>query len=646
MYYYLVSPIKIVRSDASSFTYSSEERLPTGTIVEIEIGKAKSIGVVLQEVRCPDFEVKAIIKIIEKYPLPIELVQTTAWMSKYYATHQATVWQAILPSGLSKKRRNLNLSTSVISPQKRIKNVFTTEQRTALHTIDNLHSGTILLHGVTGSGKTLVYIEAVERALKEELSSIILVPEIALTSQLVAEFSTHFPNVIVTHSKQTEAQRHAAWRKIISSNDPVVVIGPRSALFMPVQQLGLVVIDECHEPSFKQEQSPRYSALRVASVLANQHRAKLILGSATPAVADYYIAQQSKIPIITMTKPARADTIRPHVTLVDMTNRNNFTQHQFLSDPFLKSLNTALSKDKQALIFHNRRGTASTTLCQNCGWQAGCPRCFVPLTLHADKHKLSCHICGFSTKVPTSCPECHNADIVHKGIGTKRIENELQRLFPNKKIARFDGDTDIKSTVDERYDELKNGDIDIIIGTQVIAKGLDLPHLTMVGVVQADAGLSLPDYSSPERTFQLLAQVVGRVGRSSTPTEVIVQSYQPNHPSITNGLSQNYNEFYQRTISQRQKTNFPPFTYLLKLTCIYKTEAAAIKNAKNLAELLKSHSEKIDIFGPTPAFYERVRDKYRWQIVVKSSRRQYLLELLTLLPPAHWQYELDPISLL
>lgn len=646
MHYYLVSPIKIVRSDASYFTYSSEERLPTGTIVEIEIGKAKSIGVVLQEVRCPDFEVKAIIKNIEKYPLPIELVQTATWMSKYYATHQATVWQAILPSGLSKKRRNLNLSTSVISPQKRIKNVFTTEQRTALHTIDNLHSGTVLLHGVTGSGKTLVYIEAVERALKEELSSIILVPEIALTSQLVAEFSTHFPNVIVTHSKQTEAQRHAAWRKIISSNDPVVVIGPRSALFMPVQQLGLVVIDECHEPSFKQEQSPRYSALRVASVLANQHRAKLILGSATPAVADYYIAQQSKIPIITMTKSARADTIRPHVTLVDMTNRNNFTQHQFLSDPFLKSLNIALSKDKQALIFHNRRGTASTTLCQSCGWQAGCPRCFVPLTLHADKHKLSCHICGFSTKVPTSCPECHNADIVHKGIGTKRIENELQRLFPNKKIARFDGDTDIKSTVDERYDELKSGDIDIIIGTQVIAKGLDLPHLTMVGVVQADAGLSLPDYSSPERTFQLLAQVVGRVGRSSTPTEVIVQSYQPNHPSITNGLSQNYNEFYQRTISQRQKTNFPPFTYLLKLTCVYKTEAAAIKNAKNLAELLKSHSEKIDIFGPTPAFYERVRDTYRWQIVVKSSRRQYLLELLTLLPPAHWQYELDPVSLL
>ncbi len=646
MHYYLVSPTRIVRSDADSFTYSSEDRLLTGTIVAIEIGKINAVGIVLQEVRKPDFDVKPISKIIEDYPLPIELVQTASWMSKYYATHQATVWQTILPSGLSKRRRPINPTASVNSTEKRIKNVFTDEQKAALKTIDGLNYGTILLHGVTGSGKTLVYIEAVKRALEEERSSIILVPEIALTSQLVAEFSAHLPNVIVTHSKQTEAQRHAVWKRIIGSNDPVVVIGPRSALFAPVQQLGLVVIDECHEPSFKQEQSPRYSALRVASILTSQHRGKLILGSATPAVADYYIAKKSNTPIATMKKPARPNTIRPHITLIDMTKRNNFAQHHFLSDSLIESLSKTLSKNKQALIFHNRRGTAATTLCENCGWQAGCPRCFVPLTLHADHHKLSCHICNFSTKVPTSCPECKNANIIHKGIGTKRIENELQRLFPNKKIARFDRDTDAKSTVDERYDELKNGEIDIIIGTQVIAKGLDLPHLRMVGVVQADAGLALPDYSSAERTFQLLAQVIGRVGRSSVSTEVVVQSYQPNHPSITNGLSQDYSEFYDRTISQRQKTNFPPFAYLLKLTCIYKTEAAAIKNSKKLADLLKTKSNNIEILGPTPAFYERLRDTYRWQIVIKSPRRQELLNLLEFLPSTHWQYELDPVSLL
>ena len=361
MHYYLVSPTRIVRADASSFTYSSEERLPTGMIVAIEIGKINAIGVVLQEVRQPDFEVKPISKIVEEYPLPIELVQTAIWMSKYYATHQATVWQAILPSGLSKKRRSINQSTSVNQAENRTKNVFTDEQKSALQAIENLHSGTALLHGVTGSGKTLVYIEAAKQTLKEERSAIILVPEIALTSQLVAEFSAHLPNVIVTHSKQTEAQRYAIWKRVISSNDPVAIIGPRSALFMPVQQLGLVVIDECHEPSFKQEQSPRYSALRVASVLTNQYRGKLILGSATPAVADYYVAKKSNTPIITMTKPARPDTVRPNVTLVDMTKRNNFTQHQFISDSLLKSINTALSKNEHGLIFHNRRGTASIT---------------------------------------------------------------------------------------------------------------------------------------------------------------------------------------------------------------------------------------------------------------------------------------------
>ncbi|TWP15697.1 primosomal protein N', partial [TM7 phylum sp. oral taxon 353] len=454
------------------------------------------------------------------------------------------------------------------------------------------------------------------------------------------------PKIILTHSKQTEAQRHAAWKEIINSNDPVIVIGPRSALFAPVQQLGLIVIDECHEPSFKQEQSPRYSALRAASVLARQHNAKLILGSATPAVADYYLAKHSNSAIASMNTPARTDAVKPSITLVDMTKRQNFSEHQFLSNPLLKSLRLALKNNRQALIFHNRRGTAAVTLCESCGWQAGCPRCFVPLTLHADKHQLSCHICSFSTSVPTSCPECHNADIIHKGIGTKRIESELKKLFLNKKIVRFDGDSTPEETVDAQYDKLKNGDIDIIIGTQVIAKGLDLPNLGVVGVVQADAGLLLPDYVAAERTFQLLAQVVGRVGRSHNSTEVIVQTYHPSHPSIVDGLRQNYADFYKRTIAQRQKTNFPPFVYLLKLTCTYKTEKSAVNNAQKIAQLLKAKSPDIEILGPTPAFYERVRDTYRWQIIVKSPQRRQLINLIKYIPPAHWQYELDSISLL
>jgi primosomal protein N' (replication factor Y) len=347
-----------------------------------------------------------------------------------------------------------------------------------------------------------------------------------------------------------------------------------------------------------------------------------------------------------MNRRARQDTAPPVVTLVDMTKRTHFKRHRFLSDKLLEQLEQILAEGNQALIFHNRRGSASTTLCENCGWSAICPRCFVPFTLHADKHQLQCHICGITERVPTSCPECHSADIIHKGIGTKLIESELRKLFPKKVIARFDGDSDTGESVEERYKELYDGTIDLIIGTQVIAKGLDLPKLRAVGVIQADAGLSLPDYSSTERTFQLLAQVVGRVGRSHHATSVIVQSYQPTHPAVVHGLAQNYRDFYTSTLTERQRGGFPPFSYLLKLTCVYKTEAAAIRNAQKLAAELRAHMPDIQILGPTPAFYERQHDTYRWQLVLKSPKRARLIDALTQLPPAGWQFELDPTNLL
>jgi primosomal protein N' (replication factor Y) len=277
-----------------------------------------------------------------------------------------------------------------------------------------------------------------------------------------------------------------------------------------------------------------------------------------------------------------------------------------------------------------------------------CQRCFIPLTLHADKHHLRCHVCGLIDKVPTSCQECGAADIIHKGIGTKLIESELRKLFPDKIIARFDGDSESGESIEQKYKELYDGEIDLIIGTQVIAKGLDLPKLRAVGVIQADSGLSLPDYGSSERTFQLLAQVIGRVGRSHHPTTVIVQSYQPSHPAVVDGLAQDYANFYETALTERERAHFPPFTYLLKLTCVYKTESAAIKNAQKLAAELRSKTVggDIQILGPTPAFYERQRDTYRWQLVLKSPKRAALTAILPHVPPTHWQYELDPISLL
>lgn len=646
MHYYEVAPNQIVRATSPTFTYSSEATLTVGQLVIIEVGKKQLTGMVIRSTAKPRYETKPISSLLDLPPLPAPLVSLALWMSDYYSTHLATVLQTLLPRGLQKNRRKRE-AAPISSLRERTNIVFTVDQQKALDEIDAMTPGSALLHGITGSGKTHVYIEQARRTLEAGRSVIVLVPEIALTSQVVDEFSHHFSDVILTHSKQTEAERHHAWLDALSSTKPRVVIGPRSALFMPLKSVGLIIIDEAHEPSFKQEQSPRYSALRAASVLARATAGKLILGSATPSVADYYLAESSDRPIITMNTRARDNAVKPTVTLIDMTKRPNFKKHRFLSDKLIEKLEQTLTSGSQALIFHNRRGSASTTLCENCGWSAICPRCFVPYTLHADTHQLRCHICGTSERVPTSCPECHSADIIHKGIGTKLIESELQKLFPKKVTARFDGDNETGESVDKRYKELYNGDIDIIVGTQVIAKGLDLPKLRTVGVIQADAGLSLPDYASTERTFQLLAQVIGRVGRSHHKTEVVVQSYQPTHPSVVAGIAQDYASFYSTVLAERKQGRFPPFVHLLKLTCVYKTEATAIKNAQQLATVLRTNlPQTIQILGPTPAFYERQHDTYRWQLILRSTRRADLVKALELLPPTHWQSELDPISLI
>lgn len=646
MKYYEVAPLKIIRAGSDTFTYASNAPMSPGQLVEIEVGTRTVTGLVMSIVSKPNYDTKEIVTSLDCPPLPAHIVRLAVWMGKYYHTPLATVLQTVLPTGLTKKRRE-SKQDNTSHKRERTNFVYTLQQQSAIDIFDSMPSGSAILHGVTGSGKTAVYIELARRTVERGQSAIILVPEIALTSQVVAEFTHHFKNMIVAHSKQTEATRHVAWEKALTSDEPLVIIGPRSALFLPVQNPGLIVIDECHEPSFKQEQAPRYSALRAASKLAEFTGGKLIMGSATPLIADYFLARQSNRPIVIMDKPARTGTAKPDISVVDMTKRANFKKHRFLSDTLIASIEQTFATGKQALIFHNRRGSASTTMCENCGWQAGCGRCYVPLTLHADQHVLRCHICGTTSRVPTNCPVCHHVDIIHKGIGTKLIESELRKLFPDKKILRFDGDTEAHESLDKQYSALYNGDIDLIIGTQVVAKGLDLPNLRTVGVIQADAGLMLPDYSSAERTFQLLAQVIGRVGRSEHATTVIVQSYQPTHPSVVDGVSQNYQEFYERTLALRKHTHFPPYRYLLKLTCIYKTEKAAAGNARKLATLLKQKADDdTTILGPTPAFYERTRDTYRWQLIVKSPKRQSLVSLLEHLPSTHWQYELDPISLL
>ncbi|MDR2524142.1 MAG: primosomal protein N' [Candidatus Nomurabacteria bacterium] len=700
MKFYEVSPYGVVGKDFRVLTYAFDGSLSVGAVVEIPVGRRKFVGVALRAVAQPEFECKQILRVLVERPLPAPLLALHAWLGEFYSTHPSTVWQTMLPAGLNKNRRAVKKSLfSPLNTPERTNYLFTPEQSEAIQKILKMSRGTAILHGRTGSGKTEVYKALAMEAATRGKSSIVLVPEISLTAQLVGEFQRDFANVIVAHSGQTEAERARGWLSALHADEPTVVIGARSALFMPLPDIGLIVVDECHEPSYKQEKAPRYNALRAASVLANKSGARLVLGSATPSIADYFTAVKLDRPIVKMTKLARPGAIKPKTTVVDLTKRAARSKNPIFSRPLLDAMTKTLDAKKQILLFHNRRGTAPVTLCENCGHTLMCPRCFVPLTLHADQHALTCHICAHRQPPPTSCPSCGDANIAHRGIGTKRIEDEVRRLFPEARVRRFDGDNRKGEGVHDLFDELRGGEVDIIIGTQTIAKGLDLPNLALVGIVQADAGLMLPDFSASERTFQLIAQACGRVGRGKNPTEVIVQTFQPDHPAVVHGAAQNYAAFYEFELANRARGHFPPFTHLLKLTNSYKTEKAAITAAQKLCGVIASditpvvtsdtsviasaakqssaakdtpsspgllrrpsapRNDAVDnviaseakqstppkILGPTPAFYERQRDNYRWQIVVRAENRADLQQIAAQIPPAKWQIELDPNSLI
>lgn len=638
MRYYEVVPSRVFRVGSGVLTYSFDGQLKIGTIVRVGVGKNSCVGVILREVEKPTFDTKSL-EVAYDTPLPSHLVKAISWIAQYYAVALPTVLQSTLPRGIDKKRRGKTTENILKTGTEDIK--LNSAQKNAIEKIMNAKSNTVLLHGITGSGKTNVYLELTKQTLDSRRSVILLVPEIALTSQLVRNFQKHFDNTVLMHSGQTEAERHLIWEKVLKSNEPLVVIGPRSALFAPVEKLGLVIIDEAHEPSYTQDQSPKYSALRLASTMT-----KTVLGTATPTVADYYLCQQRDA-IVEMKELAVKSDKTAKIEVIDLKNRADFKKNRMISDKLLDSINNSLKNHTQAMIFHNRRGSAPLTICDHCGWQALCPNCLLPMTLHADMYALLCHTCGQKLPVPTSCPECKNANINHRGFGTKSIEAELTKLFPTAKIARFDADTLPEKQMKNIYSEVKEGKYDILIGTQGIAKGFDFPKLTTLGVIQADAQLSLPDFSSEERTYQLLAQVIGRAKRGHQDTEIFIQSYQPDHKSIVSAVGGKYLDFYEYAIAVREKAALPPFRYLLKLSLIYKTEAAVVKNISALRQEVNSLSKMVWISVAMPAFHERTPRGYCWQILVKAASRAELLKVVSgLKPNPHLHSYLDPPSLI
>ena len=645
MKYYLIAPAKTFHSSDNLLTYSSETPLKIGQIVEIPLGRQSTIGIVVKNTTQPDFDTKSITKIIYEQPLPKKLVDALFWLSSYYRCPLSTVIQAALPRGITKNRRSKLLEAPNITP---IDNPLNSAQRAAIRAIEENPANTILLHGITGSGKTNIYIELCARTLAKNQSVILLVPEIALTSQLVRNFQQHFKNITLLHSNLTESLRHQLWEKILTDNQPQVIIGPRSALFAPVQDLGLIIIDEAHEPAYHQEQNPKYSASLLAGKLA-----KTVLGTATPLISDYYLCKSHNA-IVEVNQLAIESDKHTSISVIDLKDHSDFTKSRILSNQLIESIKASLANHTQSMLFHNRRGTAPMTICDKCGWQALCPNCFLPLVLHADAFQMRCHTCARNFPVPTACPECKNASIHHKGFGTKLIEDELHRLFPSAKIARFDMDTDDDLKLTKIYDEVYRGDYDIIVGTQMIAKGFDFPRLTTLGIVQADAGLSLPDFSSEERTFQLITQVIGRAKRGHQNSNIFIQSFQPDHPIISLASQSDYASFYNYLVQKRQQSKLPPYSFLLKLSVTYKTETATVKNIRTLykkviqtAKQLQIPENRIVVSPPMPAFHERTSTGYTWQLVIKAKSRQNLLDIFDHLPKNNYlHYDFDPISLL
>jgi primosomal protein N' (replication factor Y) len=412
-----------------------------------------------------------------------------------------------------------------------------------------------------------------------------------------------------------------------------------------VHNLGLVILDEAHEPAYKQDQSPRYLATRVASQLGLLTQAKVVLGTATPSVADYYLAEARQA-IVKMTIMAIGETKdKVECQVIDLKDRSNFTINPYLSKQLVDAISSTLSAKKQIMIYLNRRGSARLILCNVCGWQLICPNCDIPLVYHGDTHLTRCHICGYNQVPPSACPECQNPDIVYKSVGTKALTESIAKLFPNARLQRFDSDNISGEHLHEAYEKLQSGEIDILVGTQLLAKGLDLPHLGLVGIIAAESALALPDYSSEERAFQLLYQVIGRVGRGHGKGEVIVQSYDPKNIVVQSAINRDWDSFYKYVISERQKFRFPPFSYLMQLTCKRATLNGAEQASTRLKESLLAQGLPVEIIGPSPSFYARRGKYFYWQIIVKSKQRNHLTNLAKIVPP-DWSINLDPIDLL
>lgn len=520
----------------------------------------------------------------------------------------------------------------------------TKEQETAiapiLSTIEEEKQKVFLLYGVTGSGKTEIYLQSIERVIEKGKEAIVLVPEISLTPQMVKRFKGRFGNeVAVLHSGLSIGEKYDEWRKI-ERKEVKVVVGARSAVFAPFENLGIMIIDEEHETSYKQEDNPRYHARDVAIERSYYHQCPVVLGSATPSLETFARAQKKVYELLTLPKRMNNQEL-PTVAIVDMREELREGNRSMFSRALIESLKDRLDRKEQIVLFLNKRGHSSFVMCRDCGYVVNCPNCDISLTYHRYNQQMKCHYCGYETLVPTRCPECNSEHIRYFGTGTQKVEEELGKILPEARVIRMDVDTTSRKGSHERLlNDFQDGKADILLGTQMIAKGLDFPNITLVGVLSADTMLHLPDFRSSEKTFQLLTQVSGRAGRHELPGEVIIQTYTPEHYSIELSALQNFDRFYEREMMERKAHRYPPYYYIALITVSHENVAYVASITDKITKFVQSKlSPESNVLGPVASPISRIKNRYRYQCLIKYKREPDLHKTLKTVIE-HYQQEM------
>ncbi len=652
-----------------AFTYSyiplenqKPENIPQiGKRAEVRFGNKKMTGFITKiydsfpsHCAVPPEKIKQVSKIVDSEPLITqELLETAIWVSKYYLCTIGEAVNSILPSARRESSEQSFSFDSEISAG--IKQNLSEEQKKAVNDIlahaEKNESSFHYLYGPTGSGKTEVFLQTAEQILKKNKGVIYLVPEISLTQQVVDSVVNRFgPQVAVLHSSLTQSQKLTQWKKILH-REARIVIGARSAIFAPVPDLGMIIIDEEHDSSYKSGNTPRYHARQTAMYRASKLKIPLIMGSATPSVEAWHLMNCGKLLKHTLSKRL-AGGEKPSIKCI---NLNQSVMQGCISEELKNEIETTLKEKKQAILFLNRRGFTHFFRCSTCGFEMKCKNCSVSMTFHKSENRLRCHYCGWHILPPSSCPKCGSLDIGYSGFGTEFIEAETAQKFPNARIVRVDTDSvSKKGELQNKIDAFKKGEFDIMLGTQMVAKGLNFPNLKTVGIILADTALHLPDFRATERTFSLITQVAGRAGRFFPDGKVFVQTYNPENQAISFACSANTEGFYDFEINQRKLLSFPPFSRLIRLVFRSSNQIKAqitSEDAANLIENLKIPG--VEILGPSECPLSKISQNYRFQLILRGEKIVPLQNAVRKLlfdyrhpQEVYIECDVDPVSLL